>query len=212
MAEVFRSLWNERINQEPKLDLISMMAHNPSMQSMTERQFIGNLTLLIVGGYDTTKNTMSGGVLALSENRSERVKLESNPTLVSSLVGESIRYQSPALHMCRTATRDVVFRDQLIRQGDRVVLWYVSANRDEAVIDRPDDFVIDRPKPNRHLSFGAGIHRCVGDRLATLQLKILWDEILAQKLTIDVEGQPVRQYSNFAHGISELAVRLRTRR
>ena len=211
MAGVFRSLWNERIKQEPKLDLISMMAHNTDMQKMTEREFIGNLVLLVVGGYDTTKNSMSGGVLAISENPDQRLKLESDPSLVPSLVGEIVRYQSPIIHMCRTVTRDTVFQDQHMRQGDRVVLWYVSANRDETVIDEPDRFIIDRPKPNRHLSFGSGIHRCVGDRLATLQLRILWEEILAQKLVIDVDGEPIRQHSNFIRGFSQLPVRLRRR-
>ena len=208
MAATFRNLWNERIDQEPKLDLISMMAHNPGMQAMTESEFIGNLVLLVVGGYDTTKNAMSGGILALSENPEQRSKLYGNPSLIPGLVGEIVRYQSPIIHMCRTVTRDTVFRDQKIREGDRVVLWYVSANRDEAVIDDADRFLLDRPKPNKHLAFGAGIHRCVGDRLAALQLRILWEEILDQKLTVEVDGQPVRQYSNFIRGFLHLPVRI----
>lgn len=211
MADFFRSLWNERIKQEPKLDLISMMAHNPQMQGMSEHEFIGNLVLLVVGGYDTTKNAMSGGVLALSACPDQRMLLEANPSLVSSLTGEIVRYQSPIIHMCRTTTRDTVFRDQQIRKGDRVVLWYVSANRDETVIDDPDRFIINRPKPNRHLSFGTGIHRCVGDRLAILQLRILWEEILDQKLVVDIDGEPTRQYSNFIRGFSRLPVRIRSK-
>mgnify|MGYP006279643823 CR=1 FL=1 len=185
-----------------------MMAHNPGMQAMTESEFIGNLVLLVVGGYDTTKNAMSGGILALSENPEQRSKLYGNPSLIPGLVGEIVRYQSPIIHMCRTVTRDTVFRDQKIREGDRVVLWYVSANRDEAVIDDADRFLLDRPKPNKHLAFGAGIHRCVGDRLAALQLRILWEEILDQKLTVEVDGQPVRQYSNFIRGFLHLPVRI----
>jgi len=211
MADAFRSLWNERAGQEPKLDLISMMAHNPDMQGLTEREFIGNLVLLVVGGYDTTKNAMSGGILAISENPDQRKKLEADPSLIPSMVGEIVRYQSPIIHMCRTATRDTVLGDQQIREGDKIVLWYVSANRDDTVIDEPDRFIIDRPKPNKHLAFGAGIHRCVGDRLATLQLKLLWEEILHQKLVIEVDGQPVRQYSNFIRGFSQLPVRIRAK-
>jgi cytochrome P450 len=111
--------------------------------------------------------------------------------------------------MCRTATRDVELYDQIIRAGDRVVLWYISANRDETAIESPDSFIVDRPKPQRHLSFGAGIHRCVGDRLATLQLRVLWEEILAQKIVVEVVGPPVRQYSNFIRGICRLPVRIR---
>lgn len=208
MADAFRCLWNERIKQDPKLDLISMMAHNPDMQGLSEREFIGNLVLLIVGGYDTTKNAMSGGILALSENPDQRLKLDGNPSLVPSLVGEVVRYQSPIIHMCRTTTRDTVFRDQKIRKGDRVVLWYVSANRDDAAIDDADRFVLDRRKPNKHLAYGAGIHRCVGDRLAALQLRILWEEIVNQKLVIEVAGEPVRQYSNFIRGFAQLPVRI----
>ena len=211
MANAFRSLWKERIHQEPKLDLISMMAHNPDMQELSDREFIGNLVLLIVGGYDTTKNSMSGGVLALSENPDQRHRLMTDPSLIPGMIGEIVRYQSPIIHMCRTTTQDTVFRDQTIGAGDRVVLWYVAANRDEAAIDQPDRFVIDRPKPNRHLAFGSGIHRCVGDRLATLQLRILWEEILNQKLVIDIDGEPVRQYSNFIRGFSRMPVRISTK-
>ena len=209
MADAFSELWRERASQEPKIDLISMMAHNPAMQGMSENQYIGNLVLLLVGGYDTTRNSMSGGVLALSENPEQREKVTAQPSLIPSLVGEIIRYQTPIIHMCRTATRDVEFRGQKIRGNDRVVLWYVSANRDETVIDDPDRFIVDRPKPHKHLSFGAGIHRCVGDRLATLQIRILWEEILAQKLVIDVAGTPERQYSNFIRGFNRLPVQIR---
>lgn len=209
MAASFRELWDERISQDPKLDLISMMAHNPSMSEMSPSQYIGNLVLLLVGGYDTTKNSMTGGLLALSENPDQWMNLKTNPALITSMIGEIIRYQTPIIHMCRTATRDVDFNGKMIRKDDRVVLWYISANRDEAAIDSPDKFIIDRPRPHKHLSFGAGIHRCVGDRLANLQLRILWEEILEQNLTIEVVGRPIRQYSNFIRGISHLPVRLR---
>lgn len=208
MAASFRSLWDERLSQEPKLDLISMMAHNPAMSNMTTSQYIGNLVLLLVGGYDTTKNSMSGGLLALSQEPDQWAKLKANPALIASMIGEIIRYQSPIIHMCRTATRDIEFKDQIIRKNDRVVLWYISANRDESAIDSPEEFIIDRSKPHKHLSFGAGIHRCVGDRLANLQLRILWEEILEQNLRIEVVGPPIRQYSNFIRGICHLPVRI----
>lgn len=208
MANAFKCLWRERIYQEPKLDLISMMAHSPSMARMSEAQYIGNLVLLLVGGYDTTKNSMTGGMLALSDNPDEWMKVRENPGLIPSLIGEVIRFQTPIIHMCRTATRDIEFQGQIIRECDRVVLWYISANRDESVIDNPERFIVDRQKPQKHLSFGAGIHRCVGDRLATMQLKILWEEILEQKLNIEVVGLPIRQYSNFIRGICQLPVRI----
>ena len=147
-------------------------------------------------------------LLALSENPDQWARLRSDGALIPSLIGEIIRYQTPIIHMCRTATRHVEFNGQNIRERDRVVLWYISGNRDKSEIDCPDKFIIDRPKPHKHLSFGAGIHRCVGDRLATLQLRILWEEILRENLMIDVVGLPTRQYSNFINGISHLPVRI----
>jgi cytochrome P450 len=208
MADVFKGLWKERAKAPPRLDLISMMAHGPGTRDMPEMEFVGNLALLIVGGNDTTRNSMSGGLLALSQNPGELAKLKGNPALVPSLVAETIRYQTPVIHMRRTATRDIELAGQHIRRGDKVVMWYVSGNRDESVIESPDAFVIDRTKPRQHLSYGAGIHRCVGDRLADLQLRILWEEILARNLDIVVMGPPKRLYSNFIRGIRELPVRI----
>jgi cytochrome P450 len=210
MASTFTKLWRERVAQNPKIDLISMMAHNQAMSDLSEAQYIGNLVLLLVGGYDTTKNSMSGGILALSKNPDQWDLLKADPSLVPNLVSEIIRFQTPIIHMCRTTTRDVELNGQHISAGDRVVLWYVSANRDESVIDSPEEFMINRLKPQKHLSFGAGIHRCVGDRLATLQLRVLWEEILAQNLSIEVAGPPTRQYSNFIRGICHLPTRICT--
>jgi cytochrome P450 len=208
MADAFKGLWQTRAKAPPRLDLISMMAHNAETRDMSAMEFLGNLVLLIVGGNDTTRNSMSGGLLALSQNPDQRTKLKANPGLVPSLVAETIRYQTPVIHMRRTATRDTELAGQHIRRGDKVVMWYVSGNRDESVIDRADDFIIDRAKPRQHLSYGAGIHRCVGDRLANLQLRILWEEILARDLDIEVVGPPRRSYSNFIRGIRELPVRI----
>jgi cytochrome P450 len=208
MADVFKGLWKERAKAPPRLDLISMMAHGDGTRDMPEMEFVGNLGLLIVGGNDTTRNSMSGGLLALWENPNELTKLKANPKLVPSLVAETIRYQTPVIHMRRTATRDTELVGQRIKQGDKVVMWYVSGNRDESVIENPDAFIVDRAKPRQHLSYGAGIHRCVGDRLADLQLRILWEEILARKIGIEVMGPPRRLYSNFIRGIRELPVRI----
>jgi cytochrome P450 len=208
MADAFKGLWQARAKAPPRLDLISMMAHNAETRDMSALEFVGNLSLLIVGGNDTTRNSMSGGLLALSQNPDQLMKLKANPALVPSLVAETIRYQTPVIHMRRTATRDTELAGQHIRRGDKVIMWYVSGNRDESVIDRPDRFIIDRAKPRQHLSYGAGIHRCVGDRLADLQLRILWEEILARDLDIEVVGPPRRLYSNFIRGIQELPVRI----
>jgi cytochrome P450 len=147
--------------------------------------------------------------LALSENPGELAKLKANRNLVPSLVAETIRYQTPVIHMRRTATRDTELAGQRIRQGDKVVMWYVSGNRDDSVIENADAFIVDRAKPRQHLSYGAGIHRCVGDRLADLQLKILWEEILSRDLDIQVMGPPRRLFSNFIRGIRELPVQIR---
>jgi cytochrome P450 len=209
MADVFKGLWRERAMAPPRFDLISMMAHSEGTRGMPEMEFVGNLALLIVGGNDTTRNSMSGGLLALSENPGELAKLKAKPTLVPSLVAETIRYQTPVIHMRRTATRHTELAGQRIRQGDKVVMWYVSGNRDDSVIENADAFIVDRTKPRQHLSYGAGIHRCVGDRLADLQLKILWEEILARDLDIQVMGPPRRLFSNFIRGIRELPVQIR---
>ncbi|MCA1474237.1 cytochrome P450 [Bradyrhizobium sp. NBAIM08] len=208
MGDTFKDLWQERAKAPPRLDLISMMAHNAETRDLPTTEFLGNLALLIVGGNDTTRNSMSGGLLALSDNPDQLAKLKADHGLVPSLVAETIRYQTPIIHMRRTATRDCELAGKHIRQGDKIIIWYVSGNRDERVIDRPQHFIIDRAKPRQHLSYGAGIHRCVGDRLADLQLRILWEEILARDLHIEVVGPPRRQHSNFIRGIRELPVRI----
>ena len=208
MAEYMGRLWAERAAAPPKFDLLSMLAHGASTRDMPLLEFMGTLGLLIVGGNDTTRNTMSGAVLALQRHPDQWAKLRANPALLPAFVQETIRWQTPVIHMRRTAREDAELGGQRIRAGDKVVMWYVSGNRDEEVIDDPEGFVIDRPRPRHHLSFGSGIHRCVGDRLAELQLQILWEEILKRDLAIEVVGEPVRAYSNFLRGIKSLPVRI----
>jgi cytochrome P450 len=208
MAEYMGRLWAERAAQPPRFDLLSMLAHGQATRDMPPREFMGTLGLLIVGGNDTTRNTMSGGLLALHRHPDQWAKLRANPALLPGLVQETIRWQTPVIHMRRTARVDAELGGQRIRAGDKVVMWYVSGNRDEEVIDDPEGFVIDRPRPRHHLSFGSGIHRCVGDRLAELQLHVLWEEILRRGLRIEVVGEPVRAYSNFLRGIKSLTVRI----
>jgi len=206
----FMNLWNERVNAEPRPDLISMLAHGEATRNMSAREFLGNIILLIVGGNDTTRNSMSGGVLFLSQNPDEFAKLRARPELVDSMVPEIIRYQTPIAYMRRTALADAEIGGQAIRKGDKVAMWYISGNRDEEAIDEPDRFIIDRPRPRQHLSFGFGIHRCVGKSLAEMQLKILWEEILQRFSRIEVVGEPKRVFSSFVHGIAELPVRVST--
>jgi len=208
----FTGLWNQRVNvadgSEPGNDLISMLAYNPATRDMVPMEYLGNLLLLIVGGNDTTRNSITGGLLALSQNPDQYAKLRANHALIESMVPEIIRWQTPLAHMRRTALEDVEFRGQLIRKGDRVVMWYVSGNRDERAIDNPEAFIIDRARPRQHLSFGFGIHRCVGNRLAEMQVRIVWEEILKRWPKIDVLGEPRRVPSSFVKGYETLPVRI----
>jgi len=205
---VFQDLWNQRLDAEPGIDLISMLAHDPATRNMGYEEYQGNVVLLIVGGNDTTRNTISGSVYWLNKNPDQYDKLRADPDLVVNMVSETIRYQTPLAHMSRVATRDVEIGGKTIKKGDRVVMWYISGNRDESVIADPDDFIIDRERPRQHLSFGFGVHRCVGNRLAELQLRILWEEILKRGLEIEVMDKPKYLRSNLIHGIRELPVQI----
>lgn len=202
----FTGLWNERINTEPGNDLISMLAHGEATRNMPPMEYLGNIILLIVGGNDTTRNSISGGVLALNENPGEYDKLRHNPELISNMVSEIIRWQTPLAYMRRTAVEDVELGGKTIKAGDKVIMWYASGNRDEEVIERADDFWIDRPHARQHLSFGFGLHRCMGNRLAEMQLRVLWEEILQRFENIEMVGEPERVYSSFVKGYTKLPV------
>ena len=205
----FQNLWNERVNtKEPGNDLISMLAHSPATRNMSPEEYLGNVILLIVGGNDTTRNSMSAGVLALNQNPDQYKKLMADPDLIPNMVSEIIRWQTPLAHMRRTALEDTELRGKKIKKGDKVVMWYFSGNRDDEVIENPNDFIIDRARARQHLSFGFGVHRCVGNRLAEMQLRILWEEILARFKKVEVVGEPVRVRSNFVRGYAELPVKL----
>lgn len=207
--EYFTKLWNERAVQEvPGSDLVSMLAHGKDTKDMKPFEFLGNLILLIVGGNDTTRNSISAGVIALNENPGEYDKLRADPSLITNMVPEIIRWQTPLPYMRRTANEDVEIRGKQIKAGDQLLMWYVSGNRDSDVIDRPDEFIIDRPKARHHLSFGFGIHRCMGNRLAEMQLRIVWEEILNRFSKVEVVGEPKRLQSSFVRGITDLPVRV----
>ena len=204
--EYFQRLWDERITQSPGFDLVSMLAHGEATKNMPAKEFLGNLLLLIVGGNDTTRNSISGGVVALNENPAEYEKLRRNNGLIGNMVSEIIRWQTPLAYMRRTATQDTELRNKKISAGDKVVMWYASGNRDEEVLERPDDFWIDRPNARQHLSFGFGIHRCMGNRLAEMQLRILWEEIMNRFEHIETTAEPARVYSSFVKGYTKLPV------
>ena len=204
----FTELWNERVKKGPGNDLISMLAHGKDTKDMQPFEFLGNLILLIVGGNDTTRNSISGGVIALNENPAEYDKLRANPKLIPNMVAEIIRWQTPLPYMRRTANEDVTLRGKKIKAGEQLLMWYISGNRDDEVIDRPDEFIIDRPNARHHLSFGFGIHRCMGNRLAEMQLRVVWEEILKRFEFVEIVGKPERLLSSFVRGITRLPVRV----
>jgi cytochrome P450 len=204
--EYFSALWQERAGKEPGNDLLSLMAHGEATQDMDPQEFLGNLVLLIVGGNDTTRNSLSGGLFALNQFPEQFDRLRADPGHIPNMVSEIIRWQTPLAHMRRRATRDVVLGGQQIREGDKVVMWYVSGNRDSAMFENADDFVIDRPNARKHIAFGFGIHRCMGNRVAEMQLRIAWQEILKRFSRLEVVGDPVRVRSAFVKGYSELPV------
>jgi cytochrome P450 len=204
MAGYFMGLWNARVNAPPRGDLISMLAHAPATRAMEPREYFGNVVLLTVGGNDTTRSSISGSLLALNRFPGEYEKLRANPALIPSMVSETIRWQTPLAHMRRTALCDFEFRGQQIKKGDKVVMWYVSGNRDEDAIENPDAFVIDRQRPREHMSFGFGIHRCIGSRLAELQLRVIWEEIMKRFPEVRVVGEPRRNYSVFVKGYERM--------
>ena len=210
---VFTELWKQRENEpaEGRLDLVTALSHGAATRGMPPMEYLGTLVLLIVGGNDTTRNSISGGIVALHENPREMKKLRDDPGLIPNMVSEIIRWQTPLAHMRRTATRDTELAGKQIAKGDKVVMWYVSGNRDETAIERANEFLIDRPNVRRHLSFGWGVHFCMGSRLAEMQLRILWEEMLARDHEVEVVGPPVRVRSNFVKGYSELPVRVRAR-
>ena len=203
---VFQDLWDQRVNAEPGADLISMLAHDPATRNMGFDEYQGNVAVLIIGGNDTTRNTISGSVYALNKNPDQYDKLRADPSLVTSMVSETIRYQTPLAHMARVATRDIEIGGKQIKAGERVVMWYISGNRDEAVIDNPNAYIIDRERPRHHMSFGFGVHRCVGNRVAEMQLTIIWEEILKRFPRIELIGEPTRAYSSFVHGYETMQV------
>ncbi|MDE2435316.1 MAG: cytochrome P450 [Sphingomonadales bacterium] len=204
MAHYFSRLWGERMNAPQTRDLISMMIHSDAMSHMSPQEFMGNLVLLIVGGNDTTRNTMSSIVHALDKFPDQRDLFEKDPSVIPNGVQECIRYATPLAHMRRTATADADLFGNEIKQGDKLIMWYISANRDEEVFADADKLILTRENARRHLSFGYGIHRCVGARLAELQLKILMEEMHKRRMRVHVTGEARRVRANFVHGFRKL--------
>jgi cytochrome P450 len=210
--EYFNDIWQERQAATiPGEDLISFLAHGEATKHMAPNEFLGNVLLLIVGGNDTTRNSISAGVQALNQFPEEYDKLKDNLSLIPNMVSEIVRWQSPVAHMCRTAMADVEIGGRQIRKMDKIAIWYLSGNRDESRFADANRLIIDRPNVRQHLAFGYGIHRCLGNRLAEMQLKILWEEIMARFSHVEVAGDPIYLNSSFIRGITELPVRVHDR-
>ena len=209
--EYFTELREKRANGAPSFDLVSMMARDPNTKDMDAMNFLGNLLLLIVGGNDTTRNSMSASINAWNKFPDEFAKLREDPSLIDKMVAEVIRWQTPLSHMRRTALEDVELGGKTIKKGDKVIMWYYSGNHDEDVFEDPRIVKFDRPNGNNHLSFGFGIHRCMGLRVAELQLRILWQQILEKFEKIELVEEPTRLKSNFVNGYSDMQVKV-TRR
>jgi len=209
-AMTFMQLWQDRAAAEPKFDLISMLAHGENTKDMISNpmMFLGNVLLLIVGGNDTTRNSISGGVVALNQFPDEYAKLRENPGVIPNMVAEMVRWQTPVIHMRRTATQDFILGGEKIKQGDKVVMWYLSGNRDESVFPDADKLIVDRPNARQHVAFGFGIHRCMDNRLAEMQLRVLWEEIMKRFEKIELAGEVKRLPNNFIRGIAEVPVRV----
>jgi cytochrome P450 len=208
--QTFLELWEERAAAEPAFDMLSMLAHAPATADMNTRplELLGNMILLIVGGNDTTRNSMTGGVLALNQYPEEYGKLRANPDLIPNMVDEIIRWQTPLAHMRRTVTSDCEYGGVNFKKGDKVVLWYLSANRDEDLFEDGERFRIDRPNAHEQLAFGTGIHYCVGAHLGRMQIQVLWEEIMKRFSRIEVVGEPTRVRSCFVRGYTHLPVKL----
>ena len=210
--ETFSRLFEARRVSPPGdgTDLITMLAHGEATATLLDRpeEFLGTLILLIVGGNDTTRNSIAGGVPGLNEFPQEYEKLRDDHSLIGSMVPEIIRWQSPVLHIRRTMAQDAELGGKTLHRGDKVIMWYISGNRDESVIENADDFLIDRVNPRHHLAFGFGLHRCMGNRLAEMQIRILWEEIVKRFRWVEVMGPPKRLSSNLIRGIVELPVRV----
>lgn len=208
MGMAMFELWQQRMGAEPTPDLISMMIHSEGFRDVAPNEFIGTMMLIVVGGNDTTRNTMSGLAEVICRWPDQWEKIVANPELTVNATSEILRWQTAVAHMRRTVTEDHEFRGHQFKAGDKVVLWYTSANRDEAMFDAGELFVPERENARRHLSFGYGVHRCVGARLAELQISILMEEMVKRGMRLEAAGPVGREANPFVYSINSTPVRI----
>jgi cytochrome P450 len=206
----FERLWDERRGGDG-FDLVTMLANGEATKDMSPFESLGNLLLLIVGGNDTTRNTMTGSVYGLNKYPDQYDKLVADPRLIEKFVPEVIRWQTPLSYMRRTATKDTELGGKQIKKDDQILMWYISANQDESVFENASVLDIERHNADRQLSFGYGIHFCMGSRVAELQLRVLWEEMLQRFEQVEVQDEPERVFSSFVHGYSKLPVTVKRR-
>jgi cholest-4-en-3-one 26-monooxygenase len=207
MIQYFSQVLQDRRNNPREDDLISILLDaEVDGDKLSERDILAFCFLLILAGNETTRNAISGGLLALCQNRGEKTKLIANPSLMDSAVEEICRWTSPLHHMSRYVNEDCEIGGTQIKAGERVIMWYLSANRDEAVFHEPYRFDIER-SPNEHLAFGIGEHFCLGAGFARKEIKVMFEELFRRFPDIDVAGPEERLNSNFINGIKHLPVR-----
>ena len=189
-------------------DLLSRMVHSDAMGHMEPMERIANIALLIVGGNDTTRNSMSALIEAFDRYPEQLARLRADPSLIPNAAQEIVRWQSPVTHMRRTALADTELGGQAIAKGEKIVMWYISANRDETVFKDAEQFDVGRDNARRHLGFGHGIHRCVGAKLAEAQLACVIEEVVNRGITVVPQGAPTRLASPFLHGFTAMPVQM----
>jgi len=203
-----RDMIEER-RKNPTDDLMSVVANTKVEGGELPPELLdGFFLLMVIAGNETTRNTLTGGLMALTENPEERNKLIKDPSLISNATDEMLRWVTSVIYFRRTAMKDTNIRGQDIKAGDKIVMWYGSANRDEDIFPDGHLFKVDRENAKKHLAFGAGEHLCLGNRLGHMQIRILFEELLARFPNIHATADPVRVPSNFLAGISELKVNL----
>jgi len=210
--EVFEYARRQRDDrlEQPTDDVISALTIAEREGVLTERELLNYFAVLMIAGNETTRHTITSGMLALMRNPDQLQLLKDDPSLIPAATEELLRWASPVMHFRRTATRDVELRGQQIKAGDKVVTWYISANRDEEVFPDPYRFDVTR-KPNDHVTFGpGGPHFCLGAHLARLETKILFQEMIPRLDTIELAGPVERIRSNFVNGIKRMPVRVST--